>query len=472
MQWETNPAMFRQVMKYMAGTPTSMLAESGVRGNYRPWTPPRELFSADPAVAPRAMEQAVAELTKQCSKESHGAVGSRRDFEPEHQTQLELAIRCVYTAFRASITALRVEAVGRRVGDSGDVKLALTLKNLADRSAKLESVKVGYRGADGKLVSRPGWTVSLAGKSIDGGDHIQVRVKVEDVPREVKLDDLVVDVHGDVQDTPDAGWRRAKVAERALTIVRNPSATTALPGKKGPIDVVVVLDTTGSMQKSIDSMRANAIASIKKLKEKSDDIRLAVTTFRDLKIEADRPHFLVKPFTSNLQDGFAFLNGLRADSGGDTPEDQLHGISLALELWEKEGKTPDRIPTKIVIVVTDAPAHSPDSVGNTFESIAKRAAAVDPAHIYPIIVGNDPNALAHAERLAKDTNGKVLRAATGDEVADAVMAGVADAAETYAPAAAEPGARRWWLVWLGAGLALVAIGGLALSRRHAEVAHG
>jgi Mg-chelatase subunit ChlD len=222
---------------------------------------------------------------------------------------------------------------------------------------------------------------------------------------------------------------------------------------KGPIDVIVVMDTTGSMQGSIDSLRANAIAAIRKLEETSSDVQLAVSTFRDLAEQADLPHFEVQPFTGDLDAGFAFLNRLSAGGGGDLPEDQLHGISLGLELWEKAAAT-DRIPTKVVIVVTDAPAKSPDARGNTFESIARRARDVGRAHIYPIIVGNDGPALEHAARLAGDTGGKVLQAASGDEVAKAVLEAVADAVATYSPAAL-PRSRTTW-IWLIGGV----LGGL------------
>jgi Mg-chelatase subunit ChlD len=238
--------------------------------------------------------------------------------------------------------------------------------------------------------------------------------------------------------------------------------------RKGPLDVIVVMDTTGSMQGSIDSLRANAIVAVTKLTETSSDIRLAVTTFRDLAEQRDLPHFEVQPLTRDLDAAFAFLNRLSADGGGDIPEDQLHGISLALELWEKEGET-ERVPTKIIIVVTDAPAKSPDARGNTFESIARRAFDVDPAHIYSIIVGNDVLALEHAARLAKDTGGKVLQAVSGDEVASAVLEAVADAAATYSPAPS-PRSRTTWIrliagVLGGLGLVLLVAGLIVHARR-------
>lgn len=473
LNWETNPKHYKTVLDWMAGGPKAMLWKDGLKGNHRPFERDAGYFDPDWDAAKPAMETAVEKLTKACSKEVHGAIGDDRDFRPGHEEYLTMAIRCVYTAYRASITALRLEAAGRKVDGTDLVKLALTIKNLADQPAKLHKARVMVKGADGTLSSRPGWTVALD-ETVTAGDTIQIRIRIEEVPDEVKVEDLVVDLRGEVTDTPDSGWRRAAVEDRPLELVRNPDATSKLAGGKGPIDVIVVMDTTGSMQGSIDSMRANAIAAIKKLKETSKDIRLAVTTFRDLGEAPDLPHFKVQPFTSDLDAAFAFLNTLSADGGGNIEEDQLHGISLGLELWEKEGKT-DRFPTKIIIVVTDAPAKSPDTRGNTFQSIARRAYNVDPAHIYSIIVGDHATALEHAALLAKDSGGKVLTAATGDEVAAAVLEAVADAAATYSPVPT-PESRGTW-IWVIGGL-LSALGsglliaGLVVNARRARVTAG
>jgi hypothetical protein len=172
----------------------------------------------------------------------------------------------------------------------------------------------------------------------------------------------------------------------------------------------------------------------------------------------DRPHFKLKTFSTDLEAGFAFLNGLTTGGGGDTPEDQLIGISRGLELWEKEGPTPSRVATKVIVVLTDAPGKSPDIKNNTWASIAKRCYDVDPAHIYPIIVGNDPTALEHAQILADKTGGKVLRATTGDVVAEAVLDAIDTATVTHGGGG---GGRRPWAL-TGVGIIAVLLGGALL----------
>lgn len=478
LQWESNPTHYQTVLAAMQGSPT--IWDPSLKGNHRALKRPPELFSPDPNIAKTAMQTAIADMTKQCSQDAHGRIEEDRDFKLDHTQHMKLAIQCVYTAFRASITALRVEAYGRRRSelhkerpDYLNIKLTLEVKNLAATPAKLHHAKVFARAADGTLTSRPGWTVALGGRSVGAASSTRFHVDVENIPRDISVDSLVVDIHGEVTDTPDSGWRRAKVEDRELKIVKNPDATKSLTEKQGPIDVILVLDTTGSMQSSVDAV-PNAIASIRKLREKSKDIRLAVVTFRDLEEKNDRPYFRVIPFSKNVEGMLDYLNSLKVDGGGDTPEDLLHGVSMGLALWEKEGPRPGRVPTKIIIVITDAPAKSPDSRRNTWESIGERAYKVDPAHIYPIIVGSDATALEHAQILADKTGGKVIRAAKGDEVEQAILDAVATAETEHADE--EPRGRQsdaWALT--GVGIVALLVGAallvfVAARERHREEA--
>jgi len=463
VQWESNPAHYQTVMGAM--NPPKLWDSS--LGYHQ--VPELELpAGADERVA---VGLRIAVLTKQCAKEAHGDVTSGKDFQLQHESYLRLAIRCVAAAFRASITSLRVEALGRPSGD-GQVKLTLTIRTADGRPAKLRRVRVQLRDAGGTYPSRPGWTKELS-ETVPAGDAVRIKMLVTNVPAGTAIDDLLVDVYGDVEGVPDAGVRRTRVEERTLEVVRNPGGGS-IGERSGPIDVAVVFDTTGSMGSSLASMRDNAISSIEKLRARSKDIRIAVTTFRDLQEKADLPHFQVKAFTYDLESAFAFLKTLTPDGGGDQPEDLLHGVSMALELWEKEPKGQDRVPNKIIIIVTDAPAHSPDSKGNTYASIAKRAFEVDPAHIYPIVVGSDKAALATAQELADSTGGKVLFSAKGDDVADAVLEAVSTAEATYAPTVPSGQRRTSALTTAGivtiVGGVLLLVIGLALGKRRPEVA--
>jgi hypothetical protein len=380
---------------------------------------------------------------------SHGDMGSDGDFTPPFSDKLALSVRCVATALRASVTALRADAWARRTPD-GKMRAQLQIENLADVPAKLLSARFVFIGKNGVTRTAPGWTVDLDGRVVTNGEPLDVGAAIADVPPELPVTDLYVELRADFGTWPDSGMLRVRLGTREARRVMNPSAGATLVRTKGPIDVIVVMDTTGSMQSSIDSMRDNAILAIGKLRGQTKDIRMAVVTFRDRAEESDKGHFLTRGFTDNLESQFAFMRELKADGGGDTPEDQLDGLSRAIALWENEPQDEDRVPAKIIVTITDAPAKEPDAAGNTFESIAQRAYNVDPAHIYPIVVGHDAYAAEHAKKLAESTTGAVLSVKSGDEVADALLAAVDTAVEVHGVEQVK--SRSKALLWLGLGL--------------------
>ena len=430
--WETNPAQGALVREWSAKD-APYLGAGDPKAHYLPWKPDPRALATDPEQSRLGLEATMSTFVRQCAQLAHGDPAGGQDFQADPKAHLEVAIRCVATAYRATLTALRAEAWGRRVNDRADIRLQLSVSTAAGLPAKLVAARVAYRdrAAAGRLVSRPGWSFPLDGRAL-GAEPTELGVLVEGVPDSVAPTDLVVDLRADFGTFPDVGRARIDVAARTTRTVHNPSGASPV-STKGPVDAVIVMDTTGSMASSIDSLRRNAITSVRRLRERSSDVRLAVVTFRDLGEKDDLPHFKVRPFTRDLEAQFAFLDSLGADGGGDTPEDQLHGVSLALRLWETEDPDPDRVPAKVIIVVTDAPAKSPDTQGNDFDTIATRAFNVDPAHIYPIVVGADAEAAAHARTLAEKTSGRALGAESGDQVADAVLAAVDDAVVTHAP---------------------------------------
>jgi uncharacterized protein YegL len=103
----------------------------------------------------------------------------------------------------------------------------------------------------------------------------------------------------------------------------------ALP-KNIPLDVAIVLDTTGSMQSQIDRLKKTLQAihlQLTQLKTRPD-IRFALVAYRD---QGDDYVTRVTHFTGNVERFQRELNKLEADGGGDTPEDLQAALSDALE---------------------------------------------------------------------------------------------------------------------------------------------
>jgi Mg-chelatase subunit ChlD len=119
------------------------------------------------------------------------------------------------------------------------------------------------------------------------------------------------------------------------------------------LDVVFVLDTTGSMGGLIEGAKQKiwSIASRMASGTPTPRIRVGLVAYRD---QGDS--YVTKRFdlTEDLDAVFANLKSLTADGGGDGPEHVGRGLGEAVSLmtWSKENKT-----AKTIFLVGDAPAH-------------------------------------------------------------------------------------------------------------------
>jgi hypothetical protein len=214
-------------------------------------------------------------------------------------------------------------------------------------------------------------------------------------------------------------------------------STTAI---SRPVDLVIVFDTTSSMGSYLEEMKQRAVDTVRQVRERSgDDVRLALVKYGDF--EDGEGAFSVTPFSrpSSL-DGGSSLETLMQDleswdvsGGGDFPEDQLYGLEIGIELWVDDnggGRRTNEEVLKAVVTITDAPIKDPDQDGRTSQSIADFAESVDPAHIYPIVVGGDPSAVEHAKLMADLTNGAMVEIDSADGLETALLDVVDKALET------------------------------------------
>jgi hypothetical protein len=134
------------------------------------------------------------------------------------------------------------------------------------------------------------------------------------------------------------------------------TAVLALDGKRIvpsplPVDVLFVLDTTGSMGEEIERLRSTIeiiSANISSLKPKPS-LRFGMVLYRD---KDDDYVTKVVPFTSDLRRFQDALDEASADGGGDDPEDLQSALRDALESmkWNADG-------IRLGFIVTDAPPH-------------------------------------------------------------------------------------------------------------------
>jgi len=114
------------------------------------------------------------------------------------------------------------------------------------------------------------------------------------------------------------------------------------------IDVVICLDTTGSMRSHIDSVRAQLIRTLRGIITESDSFRIGMVLFRDYNEE-----YLTRiiPFTDNFELFQDNLDTVKPGRGGDIPEavyEALHTGAIRFP-WTAQ--------SKIMILIGDAPPH-------------------------------------------------------------------------------------------------------------------
>lgn len=134
-------------------------------------------------------------------------------------------------------------------------------------------------------------------------------------------------------------------------------------GMQYAVDIVLCIDTTGSMGSILEQVKRNALSFHSQLESAMESkgrsisqLRLKVIGFRDFADRADdairETDFLTFPDQS--PDFDSFVKDLRAKGGGDAPESGLEALALAIgSEWER-GLDRRR---HVIVVFTDAPAH-------------------------------------------------------------------------------------------------------------------
>ncbi len=100
--------------------------------------------------------------------------------------------------------------------------------------------------------------------------------------------------------------------------VATETKTVDVPAKPPKADIELAIDTTGSMQPSIDAAKAEAANIVSGVKSSVPDSEFAVVQFKDA---GDSPEYqVVQSMTGSAADVQTALNSLSAVGGGDAPE--------------------------------------------------------------------------------------------------------------------------------------------------------
>lgn len=135
--------------------------------------------------------------------------------------------------------------------------------------------------------------------------------------------------------------------------VMNP-AMNEVGGVTSSADIVFLVDSTGSMEGEIFTVKENIIAFADILNESDIDVRLAGFHFGD-----EAPYRSKKDWTDSSEDFKAWVETLYADGGGDTPENSLDAIISASRLYFRSDAQ------RVIMLITDAPPHIAGDFGDS-----------------------------------------------------------------------------------------------------------
>lgn len=199
---------------------------------------------------------------------------------------------------------------------------------------------------------------------------------------------------------------RATVAQLATAAQSGPSCL--------PVDLVFVVDTTGSMGGSISSVKSEATNIINTLAAQGNGFQAGVVSYNDYDDRTSNDASVLQGLTNNQAAIVSAINSLSANGGGDTPEDVVAGLQAALGLaWRRES-------SKAIILMGDAPDHPGANIQGVINSA--RSIPDNGVQIFAVLVGGDSSAQAQFQQLASGTRGQLLSIGGGSAAAAVLQA--------------------------------------------------
>jgi hypothetical protein len=185
--------------------------------------------------------------------------------------------------------------------------------------------------------------------------------------------------------TPAGGVDLEGALPREILASRSVHVSDQSPKVKGVVDIVFLIDITGSMQTCIDALRENVMTFVNTLtavdgnnSSPVKDWRVKAVGYRDVS-DGDK-WFADNPFVRSADAFRSQLNGFRAEGGGDVPESLLEALytTISMQQGNKDESEPAgwrhrHDAARVVIVFTDAPYHPTmvvsEGKGGTFSDV-------------------------------------------------------------------------------------------------------
>lgn len=170
--------------------------------------------------------------------------------------------------------------------------------------------------------------------------------------------------------SPSSAQKR--INTRTTTTRTTTTTTSTIRDNRDTLEMVFVLDTTGSMGGLIDGAKQRIWGIINEVMQKPSKprVRVGLVAYRD---NGDEYVTKLLPITEDLDKAYTTLMDYQAGGGGDTPENVRKALAEGVRNagWAKAG----RGLAQIVFLVGDAPPQSyeqePDVLVTTAEAVRK-----------------------------------------------------------------------------------------------------
>jgi Ca-activated chloride channel family protein len=193
------------------------------------------------------------------------------------------------------------------------------------------------------------------------------------------------------------------------------------------VDVVFVLDLTGSMGFAIEGIKRGIQSFLEGLERDRLDARIGIICFRDIDPppagDNERPYALMFPTPDGGMDAFTRdyraardkVATLRAGGGGDEPESSLQALALAAQQKFRPNAA------RVFILITDAPPkihprEVPSTVKETVEELTKKE--IDQVHLVVHTRHLDRDTFGPFKDAFKGSHFDIARSTTGNAFAD------------------------------------------------------
>ncbi|MFA5293590.1 MAG: right-handed parallel beta-helix repeat-containing protein, partial [Phycisphaerae bacterium] len=207
--------------------------------------------------------------------------------------------------------------------------------------------------------------------------------------------------------------------------IQDPNQTAA-----SALDVVILIDTTGSMGGVLDSVKTAAADIVDRIAQNTSDYRIAVVDYRDFPIApygAPGIDYTSKDdieFTTNRTAVQNAINAITLGAGADWEESVYSALMHCIDANSLGNWRVDDNVKKIIILMGDAPPHDPEPNTAYTLKIVTDAANGKNINIYSILTGGgvgNTTATSYFKSLAEDTSGVLIEAPDASTSSAAVI---------------------------------------------------